>query len=409
MTRFGFTPAGPNAHGRARRIGPATVTDAAQAPPDGGQLASLADLVWAVAPEVPSELVASECLDAIGSVAALLPGAVTTHFGFESRLGAADARADFTLMASVAGSGRAILAGAHPVIPRPRVLLDDPRWGRARDFTTDWADSASPLYEGADFVCLEFDVADGEPRASVPNVFFAQVQGNWIGDDARASDARMTRARSTLERGVELLAGESLAPATAAALRDCFAALPAHSWAFQVGVMGARDPAPVRLQFNSMSRQEFLAFLRRVGWGGALGTLDALVTDLGAFTDDITYAIDLLEHGLGPTIGLECYIRDDDLARPGGRWSAILDHLVAQGWCRAAKRDALLAYPGVSLVTDGEAALSPNLARAAGLFGRHATHALVRYLHHIKVVLRNEAIEAKGYLGVAQRWVARTG
>jgi hypothetical protein len=375
---------------------------------DAARFASVADYVRAVAPEVPCGLVGPECLAAIGSVAGVLPAAVTRHFGFECRLGVADTRADFTLMASVAGQGRTILAGGHPTIPRPRVLLEDPRWARTREFSTDWADPASPLYDGADFLCLEFDVADGAARATVPNVFFAQRHGNWIGDDTRAADARLARARATLKRGIELLAGGSLAPAAAAALQDCFAALPAHAWAFQVGVMGARNPAPVRLQFNTISRPEFLAFLHRVGWGGSIAELDAVVTDLSCFTDDITFAIDLLEHGLGPAVGLECYIRDDATARPGGPWSAFLDHLVTKGWCRAAKRDALLAYPGISPSNAGTPSWPPSLARAGSLFDRHATQVLVRYVHHVKVVLREEAVEAKGYAGVAHRWVAQT-
>src|SRR5579884_242610 len=194
---------------------------------DAGCVAALDDYVRAVVPFIPPALIGRESLDAVEVVAARLPAATTSHFGFECRLGVPDAGADFTVMTSVAGGGRDILAGHHPTIPRPTVIDNDPRWSRTRNFTSDWADPASPLYDGADFVCLEFDVADGAASAVVPNVFFAQRHGNWIGDDARASDARAVRARATLVRGLELLAGGRLAPATVDALRDCFAAMPA--------------------------------------------------------------------------------------------------------------------------------------------------------------------------------------
>jgi hypothetical protein len=183
--------------------------------------------------------------------------------------------------------------------------------------------------------------------------------------------------------------------------------LPAHAWTYQVGVMGARTPAPVRIQFRSLSRQEFLTFLRRIGWGGSIAELDALATELARFTDDITFAIDLLEHGLGRKIGLECYIRDD-MAQMDGRWPIFLDHLVTRGWCLGAKRDALLAYPGISQPPADAAAWPSNLNRTVALFGNHAVPVLTRYLHHVKIVFQDaQHIEAKAYIGIAQRWVAR--
>lgn len=374
----------------------------------GGQYSvSVADYVRAVAPSVPPELVAPQSVAAVEAVGTLLPAAMTSHYGFECRLGVAEASADFSLMTSVENLGRDILNGRHPTVPPPTALTNNPRWARMRAFSAEWADPTSPLYDCADYICFEFDVADGN-GATAPNNFFGQRYGKWLGDDARAAEPRAARARASLERGLALLAGGSLAPTIAGTLRDCCTALPASAAVFQAGVMGARTPAPVRLQLNSISRQEFLAFLDRLGWDGPFADLDSLMTDLSRFVDDIAPGVDLLGDGIGPKIGLECYIRDDGMASADGRWPIFLDDLVALGWCQAAKRDALLAYPGIVRQHADTPDWPLNLARSASLFGHHAIPVLVRYIHHIKIVFQNaRTIEAKGYIGVAQKWAAR--
>ncbi len=372
-------------------------------------VSTLDDYLRAVAPYLPSALVAPESLAASGAVARLLPAAVTAHFGFESRLGVPEASVDFMLATSVAAGGRRILAGEHPGIPAPSSLVTNPSWERTREFVARWADPASPLSAGADHVCLEFDVAGAaDPAAAaVPNVFFAPQDGNWVGDDARASADHVERARRTVEMGLEILAGGPLWAPTAAALARCFRELPAHAWVFQIGVMTARTPTPVRLQVSKVTPTEFLDFLVRVGWEGEVDALGALLDALTRTVDDVTYGVDL-DGGVRQKIGLECYVRDDRLPAPEPRWEALLDGLVEQGLCLPAKRDAVLAYPGVSHEGSGLGPWPTNLARATGLLGGRVVPVFARYLHHVKVVFQDgRATEAKAYLGIGQQWISR--
>jgi hypothetical protein len=365
---------------------------------DPARTTTLADYVRAVAPHVPPGLIDPTSLAAIATVAAALPAAISNHYGFECRLGIPDTSADFLLTTNVATGGGEILAGRHPGIPAPRILHADPGWQRARAFCAAWGDPASPLHDAADHVCFEFDVSDPASRGRIPNLFFAPQAPNWVGTDEVSDDQR------TVEFGIDLLAGGSLAPETATVLRTIFATLPPQTWVFQVGVMGARTPAPMRLQFSRLSPADFVAFLERMRWCGSVPALAAALDELAPLTDDITYAVDV-HGGLGPKIGLECYLDHD---APPARWMALLDHLVAAGLCLPAKRDALLAWPGVSQEQTAPAIWPANLAQATRLLGGRSVPVLSRYLHHVKpVFLDGRIIETKAYPGVALHWATR--
>jgi hypothetical protein len=366
----------------------------------------LSDYLAAIRTHLSTDLIDAGSFRAIDEVAGWLPAAVAPHFGFECRLADPDAKADFLLATSVASRSREIMAGRHPGIPAPAVLTAGAGWSRARDFFQEWADPASPLHDGADHVALEFDLAGPAGRGTVPNLFFAPQHPDWI--SGRAGDpGELAMARGVVARGIEVLSGGPPDPETAETLHRCFAALPDHAWVFHIGVMSARDPSPIRLMFSGLTPGEFLAFLRTVNWPGESDALEQLLADYAALTDDIIFAIDLFGR-LGPKIGLECYLRD----RPGGgmsdRWPAFFDHLVQHGLCLPVKRDALLAFPGVSYEATDPDHWPASLTQATRLLGNRSVPVLSRYLHHVKIVFeRGQAAEAKAYPGVALQWATR--
>jgi len=374
------------------RAAPATL---AERPASGAP--TIADHLRAVAPHIPPALIARDCLDDMADIAELLPAALTTHFGFECRLGEAAPAADFLFATTIALGGREILGGRHAGIPAPPILRHDPRWERARAFCETWADPASRLHDRADHVWFEFDIAGPPAARRIPNMFLSPQAP----DEPRS---RVALVRDTVEEGLQLLAGGALLPASVTTIRALMDALPPDTWVFQVGVMGARTPAPARLQFSSITAGDFLATLERMRWSGPIAALGQAIDALAPFAADITYAIDV--HGqLGPKVGLECYIPDDDARR----WAAFLDHLVERGLCLPTKRDALLAFPGITYEHNDPEHWPAHLARASRLLGGGRIPVLTRCQHHIKVVaLDGLLVEAKAYPGVALHWVDRS-
>jgi hypothetical protein len=370
-------------------------------------IATLADYVRAVSSAIPSDLIDAWGLEAIERIACLFPAAVSNHLIFECRLGVPEAGSDLSIGASVAEGGRRILAGRHVGIPQPDCFSRNPGWSRVRDFCSEWDDPDSPLNPGANHLWMEFDIAVPDGSEPVPNLFFAPRHGNLLGNGAQADNPLAQLARSTFDRGIELFSGKPLPTPTADALRHCFAVLPPHAWAFQVGVMGAREPAPVRMQFSHLTTDEFLTFLTNVGWTGTTDGLGVVLNDLSKVTDDITYGMDF-DGGVGPKIGLECYLHDDGDPRATSKWVPFLDYLVSQGLCLQSKAEALLEYPGRVQETDCPENWPDNLSQASRMLGGTRVPVLSKYVHHIKVVfLHGRAVEAKAYPGLSLLWATR--
>src|SRR5207249_650425 len=86
-------------------------------------------------------------------------------------------------------------------------------------------------------------------------------------------------------------------------------------------------------------------------------------------------------------------------------WDALLDHLVEIGLCLPAKRDALVAYPGVSSEQTDAERWPAGMARVSEFLGGRTTGLFLRVLHHVKIVYEpGAALEAKAYFGAARRW-----
>jgi hypothetical protein len=342
----------------------------------------------------------------VGAAARLIPAAATANFGFECRLGEALPRADFLVSASAAGGGREILAGVNTGIRLPGTLADDAVWRRVLDFCGRWADPTSSLYDGADYLWLEFDI-DGPPSGlPVPNVFFSpQRSPGPVAAEEGSAGARQ-RACQLVEMGADILRGAPLPRAHAKCLSACFRALPKSARVFQAGFMLARNSDAVRLCVRDLSSARILEYLIRIGWGGDPTALQSVLDALSPLVGPICLDIDV-SAAVSHKIGLECRPRSVNGGQPGTEqpWDLFLDYLVERGLCLPAKRDALLTYPGIcSEQTDAER-WPANLTRISEFLGGRTIGLFIRTLYHVKIVYQPRCpLEAKAYLLAAQRW-----
>jgi hypothetical protein len=345
-------------------------------------MASLAEYIKPVAPHFTPHLIAAESIHDMLRVASVLPGALAYGlFGFECRLGDSAPLADLLVCARAADGGRDALleldSGLH-----------EPAWQRVREFAAEWSDSSGPLYDGVDYVWLEFDVAGNGGSVPQPSVFF--------GVDTHQD-------QSIVEQGLELPLGRALPEYVANNLRACMAALPSDARVAFVGAMLSRDVNSVRLVSSAPSFEQILTYLTRVGWPGSVQEFRHSLEPFSRMSDYVWLNVDV-GVSVHPRIGLEFYFFRPAHADGAAHWHTILDRMVHVGLCTPKKRDALLAYPGSSPV-DVQSDLWPdhvgvvfNALRPLGLTG------MLRDLHHLKFVYEPDgSIQAKAYLSAAYR------
>lgn len=345
---------------------------------------TMEDYLKLAVPFVPPGLVSPEALRPVLALAGRLPPCASS--GFECRLGEPTASADFLVNLLPTDGTRAAFAGRHPDARLPEAFLESPVWRRVRDFCLAWEDPDSPLHHEVRDAWLEFDAGEFEAPVPTPGVFF----GHHPGQNARPD---------TLRRCLELLRGEERAEPPPALAR-CLEALPGTPRIEQVGMMFSRPTDDVRLCIRGVPPAGLSAGLRRAGWSGDGGELDALVEGLLPFVDEIILDVDVGEE-VRPRLGLECILDRDPSPARWGRW---LEHLVAQGLCTPDKRDALRAWPGLSSQRAQPESWPENLVRASQRMpGTQSGFA--RRLNHLKLVHQpGRPPEVKAYLAFRHVW-----
>ena len=296
------------------------------------------------------------------AVAPLPPSLAHNTFGFEVRLGDDARRADVLVQATAAHGRREL---AH-VAPKGEA------WDRVRDFAARWAEKGSPLHERIDHVWLEFDAANG---GHTPSAFFG-----FCTDDRPTPAMCLAATEAALRVLVRLYPRKTIA--------RVFAAWPGELEVFQVGAMLGRGFGPVRVCLRGRTPESIVAWRPE---------LRALVEMLAPATDYFCIDVDADEHRVRPRLGLECYVAP-------GEETPLLELLVREGLCTLRKRDAVLAWPGVT--PSDPAGWPQDLLAAEAFLGARARSMLTRSVHHLKVVWDGkQPVEAKAYLACEYGWM----
>lgn len=334
--------------------------------------ATLAEMLALVEPRAV-ELTEPESLGRVRRLAASLPAAIAGFFGFERRLGLANARTDFAF--SLSNFGR-------------DWLLDSNRWPELANLVATWR---AHFDSDADAVWLEFDTSRRAADERTPNAFVAL--------DRRESGtlARPASVTSAIESTYTANGCAAKAPR---ALAACIDACPASVARLQLGFMFSRATSPIRLCALPLAYDEALSFLRAVCWPGSLDRLAPLIEPYAPLCDGFGVHIDVLE-AVAPTLGLELLY--DGRARESQpdheeRWNALFARLVAEGLCSDREREALFGWVAQRTFT---APLIERLIAGAIPSGELLLYGtLYTGLQHVKLSLDAEgALFAKAYFG----------
>lgn len=343
----------------------------------------MADYLRVVAPHILSPLVSRKAFSNIQALAQSLPPLSVA--GFECRLGQAQSRVDF------------FVCSPCIVLNLPKVVFTHPTWQTFRQFCQDWTDLETDLRRIVEYIWLEFDLIGKPLQVPIPCISFTLKQ-KTVGD-CRLREIAIKSLIKLLQPCDSLLLESNI--------RTCVDSLPNGARIAHMGVMLSRPAKAVRLVVKGISPQQLPDYLRQIGWKDPTNTLPTLIPNLCNFVDSIALAFDVGE-SIYPRIGLECFLNKQSFIDKLGWQSFLDDYLVKEDLCTPGKRNALLAWPGLSQKADQPELWPNSLNQLDSLFGAKALSVFCRTFSHLKIVhLPGSPLSAKAYLFLEHLYLER--
>jgi hypothetical protein len=342
-------------------------------------------LLGAVVQELPPALVSDPAKAVLAELTRPLPFVVQS-VGFECVLAPDVEAVDLGMSVTTRQAERDSLAGRTSPAEIDCLVSADDAWRRIRAFAERWGHDARFSMTRIPFVYLEFD-ADGPRRpAPLPSIFVAL---DWLVEELTPEARRDARKEaSVLAPGLpdaleiaETLVGRPLSAEVAEQLTRAFVELPPAALVLHVAVMLGRPRRPVRVSV-AVPRIEVVTYLGRVGWPGDVHRLsDTIDSCASACALDHPHARLQLDFDVGEQmtdavgIGLT--------PGSGQAWHSLLRRVSDVVSCDDGKLSALAGWPGhvAARIQDRDVALE-------------------RYLSHLKLAWRRDAVVVKGYFGV---------
>ncbi len=330
---------------------------------------------------LPGGLIDAEGYTHLAAIAEQLPEALTTFWGFETRLGEPAARADILFETRKESRGQSLLAGATPS------ALDDlcrqwQTWQILREFAKRCQDRNHPFSSGIRNLWLEFDAAGTTSTAETTTLI--RQPSVFLGPDTHAL-SKDTLLHLILDASAIFKQSDGWHPG----LDALIAVLPDGAEIFQVGFMLARKSPGLRVCVNKIPVEDIPTWLCQTGWEGDALALARILEPIATRSQIVSLNLNVTAKGPVEKVGVDCYM--DWLIDDAGQWAPLLDWLEQQRLCLPQKRRGLEEFPGLSLCPP-----QPEDASVAYLN-------IFRKIHHIKLsITGGRVVEAKGYLAISR-------
>ena len=233
-------------------------------------------------------------------------------------------------------------------------------------------------------VMLEYDIGRSLPHR-VPGLFLRPGERPIVGAGGQQNDVGTVADALVASVGWEMTAGERENVERAYVMQpadtrmDSFGIFPSRSRALRLAVMGFR------------SRHDLGSYLEGIGWPGDVRAVESVIERFRERANIVRSgtSIDVLEDGVGPTLGLtlivrQRYTKDSRYWLDGlTDWDPFLDALRLEDIVVQEKLDALGNW----------------VARPSLLFGKSGRYVMLRGIHHIKLVMSGDRLrQAKAYI-----------
>jgi hypothetical protein len=316
-----------------------------------------------------------------------LPAGMTSLFGFECRLGEEEPTADFLVRI---GAG----PGEWPVLERHAASQAGAVWQRIASLLGERSRPGSSLAPMLKNLWLEYDLVGRAGKAAAPGLFF--------GTDRLTQKAEAGWACELAAQ----LRGAAVSAALGHRVSGLVAALPEAARLFQIGIMGSRPHAPLRVCIIGQKFDEESSFLAAMGWPGELPRVVETLRRFAPATDHVALDLDIGDDGrIAPKLGIELYLKLD--SGPSPPLIELIDRLRQANLCLPQKAEGLFGWAGIT-----HERLHPELWPAALLAGKALrrggeSSTFCRWLHHVKIVIEPDAPPtAKAYLAVGHAYLA---
>lgn len=338
---------------------------------------SMADYLKVVTPYLHSELLSPSSIFHLQALAQSLPPFSSAMLEF--RLGAGQSQTDLSVFFP------------RRTLNLSETLLNHPVWQALHNFCQECVNPESFLYNCLTYIALEFDL-DGQPsEIPIPCIFLAWNQGAV--HDAQA-----------LIKMALTLPNYSVSSKLKDNIRRCVDSLPNGAKVAYIGAMLSRPSEVLRVIMGGIPPDQFSDYLMQIGWCESTETISTLVSNLYELVDEIRFLSFDIGDVIYPRVGLEFFLKQQPENEP--RWELFLDRLIEMGLCTLAKKNALLAWPGVSQKADAPELWPQNLMGGDYLLGSRASSVFWRTINHIKIVYQpGIPLEAKGYVMFGHQWL----
>ena len=340
------------------------------------EASSMAELLARIRPHISARLIDGRGWESLLERANESPATMAAFpFGFEIPLHDPDPRADFGV--SLVGDSRTAAiyqersrsGEADPSAAGLAWLLDE----------TDREDSLLRRVVGRKML-LEYDVdASPERGRQDPGVFLYPVDGVLTGD------GRQLRELGAVHDALVFATGWSPVAAERRQLEQVYRTLNPNTLIKAAGAFPSRERAIRIAATGFTTAPEVVAFLERAGWpgdGAVAGAAVSLFEERSAFAY-MGVHLDIDANGVGPSLGLSLFPSENEWLKDIRHWTAIIDVIGEQGYGLPEKLAELARWSTGSTT----------------LIGRAGPFMLVRGIHHVKLVIRENRVEqAKGYV-----------
>ncbi len=270
----------------------------------------------------------------------------------------------------------------------PANLAIHPDWTTIADYVSLLDQNEGNFARLVNVIDLEFDLPN-ESKVPVPAVFFELNR-----------DIKLTVAELTLLAAQ--ISSESLTKMTEKNLVKCLGDLPKGGKILHLGSFKSRNTRRLRVVVGRIEPELLTEYLCKLGWNGNRQQLEQVLTEVSELATSVCLSIDIGE-SIDDRIGLECFMGTKFNSRI--RWSEFLEYLQRNQLCSNDKANGLMSWPGICSKGDGSTSWPPSLELPDQFLATVAVSEIVRFLSHIKLVLKTGAsISAKGYIGYYHHW-----
>lgn len=334
------------------------------------EASSFGEILEAIRPSISRTLLDGPGWDRVRACTRDLPADAANYaFGFEYQLQQPTPAADLCI---------AIVLHtpvARQYVSRGQAAAADPTAAALAEVLVESEREGSFLSRVIGGAIVEYDLAT-EPVPQAPGLFLACPQF-WDDQICGYTNPGVLTA---------VLAAATAQPECAEERRACerlFGAIPAGMRIIYAGTFPGREARAIRLLISGVEPGDLSSLLERVNWPGSIGAVATAIDGFCDVTPYVRVAIEVGPDGVSPRLGLEMFQArhaTDRFNNSPAVWRRVIDRLVERDLCLPEKAVGLRDAARAEVVSDP----------VSGLRTRKG-------IHHIKIVLHGEHVQAKAY------------